>query len=199
MYVNQLLLFSFLTLKLRAEEFQKSEKLLYDHDLFANSKQANKFFRLWLTLNSNLQQEKNIGTALGERRREDFSSTISFVLKYVLADSNSEQLNWTVNDFNELSAQGEPLSVCHYAACNVTRNKSYFNSLENEELLSLGNDIKTGFIYLLATVVIWNLPSGFFLDSECTFWTYRSWFSYSDINYHAGFSIKNSFSTGSYI
>lgn len=57
MYVNQLLLFSFLTLKLRTEEFQKSEKLLYVHDLIANSKQASKFFRLWLTLNSNLQQE----------------------------------------------------------------------------------------------------------------------------------------------
>ena len=81
-HVNQLLLFSFLPVKLR-EEFKKNpEKLLNDHNMFANSKQASKFLRLWLTLNSNLQQESSIGNNMGERRG-DFSSNISFVLREI--------------------------------------------------------------------------------------------------------------------
>lgn len=77
--------------------------------------------------------------------------------------------------------------------------RSYFNCLRNEGLLTLGNYIKSGFIYLLATVVVWNLPSGGFLHSECALWTYRSWFPYSSINYYNEFNVKNSFSAGSCI
>lgn len=65
-HVNQLPLFSFFPVKLRAKVFKKTPvKLLNDHNVFANSKQVGKFLRLWLTLNSNLQQELSIGTDWG--------------------------------------------------------------------------------------------------------------------------------------
>lgn len=68
-HINQLPLFSFFLVRLKAEGFQKLWKAAECHSASANSKQARKFLSLWLTLSSNLEQELSIGTNLGEKRR----------------------------------------------------------------------------------------------------------------------------------
>lgn len=68
------------------------------------------------------------------------------------------------NEFCELCAWSEPKSAAavHQAECLG----------RNEELPTLENDVKSGFVDLLAPGAVWSLPSGGFLHSECTLQAY---------------------------